>query len=136
MKPMVLNGGSPLVQLVVGKVRVNCIVDTGSPASVCLNQSKRKLIEKERLHKKIIQVDVDDDTVCSDVVNTTVVLAGKKMTMPILLTDRTDSVDGYIGLGLLRCFDMYISTQEIGFRYNGLPPADAFAKLHLPSGDC
>jgi len=140
MRRLVLNRGSPLVTVRVGGARLSCVLDTGAGLSVSVTREKLEaMMRHKKTMKRITQVGVDAEEVCSDLVVSTVALAGKRFRdVPVAVTDvRGDGVDGYIGLGLLRCFDLMITRSAIGLRFNGDFPIGeaAFAKA-TTEGEC
>ena len=65
------------------------------------------------------QHGVNGEKVCSEIVESDIEFCDKKMKVPIFMNDsKIESVDGYIGLGFLRAFDILISSHGIGFHKN------------------
>ena len=139
MKRLHLNGGSPIVSVRVGGIRLRCVLDTGATVCMSINRNaNRPYMSHKRTLKKITQLGINNEYVCSDVITTTVVMCNKKFVdVPIVVTDVTDDVDGYIGMGLLRCFDIMFTSSSMGMRYNGVSPVSKTTYLKsAQSGEC
>lgn len=134
------SGGSFVTTLVVGGERVQCTVDTGASSFLSLSSSAAARIRKcsQESPQRIRQVGVNGENVCSDVVLCDVEFCQTKFSeIPVFLNDYDlDDVDGYVGLSLLRAFDLLITTDELACRYNGAElRTDQFQNI-LTSGNC
>ena len=89
--------------------------------SGCLNLKKTHMskIKYTKLNKYITQVGVNNERVCSEIVESSVVLFRHKFTIPISFTETADTLDGYVGCGLLQCFDFMFSRRKLGSKFNG-----------------
>ena len=120
-----LSGGAFVVpfELENGQV-LNCTVDTGSPGPICVGAnaiSKLQTCVARNGRKSLQQNGVNGETICSEILETTLKFAGKSFNTIIFVNNLpTDSVDGYVGLAFLRAFDILITKDGIGFKRNGL----------------
>ena len=128
MFPFKLSGGAFVVDIKVENETFSCTVDTGAPGPLCLGANA---IDRLRCIKKVgslNQIGINGEKLCSQVVETNVTFAGKTWkNMLVFVNDsNVDHVDGYIGLGLLRAFDILISYDGIGFKESGLKTRDNY----------
>ncbi len=124
MHEVILSGGSYVVVIDIGDEKFRCTVDTGSPGPICLSASavaRLKKCKQGRERHVIRQSGVNGEEVCSEIVTATIKFCSNTFeNVPIFANDtNTDQVDGYIGLGVLRAFDILITSNGIGFCTNG-----------------
>jgi len=118
--PIALSGGEV----------VHCTMDTGAPGPICLGPSAiGKLSKCQRSMKKVIQVGVNGERICSDILFTSGSVGGIRFdTMGVFANDMdTDGVDGYVGLAVLRALDILILPNSIALRPSGLKPNTQFS---------
>ena len=125
-QPLQLSGGSLVVSVEVAGQTMNCTVDTGASGPICLGKDAADRINtctfpKER--RRLGQSGVNGEHICSELVSASVKFCGKTFEdAAILVNDMSvQQVDGYIGLGFLRAFDMLISSKGIAFAYTKIP---------------
>ena len=127
-------GGAFVVPMRVGHGSrvLNVVIDTGAsaPLSVCV-----PVPEATPTHRTVHQVGVNGERVCSEVMVADVTLGSVVLPQVDVLVNShpVEGADGYVGMGLLRCFDIYLDQQSIGFRLSGLPPARV---THAAAGSC
>ena len=131
-------GGAFVVGLRVGtQTTIRVIVDTGAAAALSLAPSGLKKV-KESLSskaKKAFQTGVNGERVCSEVYNASIQLGSWHLESVEVFanTHEVHGCDGYMGIALLRCFDIWIQPNKIGFRLNGLAPRES---LLTTAGTC
>ena len=122
MHPMILSGGSFVVDIDVGGESMRCTVDTGAPGPICISSKAAKRIKKHcrRERYTLRQSGVNGEHICSEIVRTDIVFSGTKVPAAVVFVNDSDIdlVDGYVGLGVLRAFDMLLTHNGIGFRRN------------------
>lgn len=121
MYPITFHGGAFVVELKVDDEKFICTVDTGAPGPICLGYDASNRLKKCSVKERKIlkQHGVNGEKVCSEIVESDVEFCDKKMKVPIFMNDsKIESVDGYIGLGFLRAFNILISSHGIGFHKN------------------
>lgn len=118
-----LVGGAFLVPVTVGGMTIKVVVDTGASAPLSLSPSARGAIDASPSERSIRQVGVNGESVCSDVVLSDVEFGGLRLekTEVMINSQDVEGADGYMGLCILRMFDILITSHTIGFRPNGLP---------------
>ena len=120
----VFSGGAYVVPIVIGSGDIiRCTVDTGSPGSICIGANAASRLQQCQAtdRKSLQQNGVNGEVVCSELIEASVGFADRRYKVPILINSMpTDQVDGYIGMGFLRAFDILMTTTEIGFRLNGI----------------
>lgn len=126
MQPVAMSGGSFVVQLTLGGEPFRCTVDTGAPGPVCLSSgASARLRSCQRNHndtRVLRQAGVNGEQVCSELITTSMNFCGRAFeNVPVFVNNsETEQVDGYIGMGVLRAFDILISPTGIGFAQNTL----------------
>jgi hypothetical protein len=132
MHPIDMSGGAFVVPIRLGGVVFRVTVDTGAPGPVSLGRSagarmKSCMREKKALH----QEGVNGERVCSEITRTDMSFAGNMVNdVPVFVNDtEVEGVDGYVGMGVLRAFNILILPDGIGFAPNGNPirSADTYA---------
>lgn len=122
-----LVGGAFRIPVTINGLQLIMFVDTGAAASVSLGRAAALRVTGGRCEdgpRRVTQVGVHSEEVCSDVVRTTVTLAGTEMQVDTLLNaQEVEDADGYLGLGYLRCFDMLFTYDALSLRSNGLSPS-------------
>lgn len=134
MQPMRLSGGSFVINIEVGGTSVACTVDTGAPGPICIGASvAKKIMRCSRERHTLRQSGVNGEQVCSEIIRTQVKMCDTVFDDAVVFVNdtNTDHVDGYVGLGVLRAFDMLFTNDGIGFAPNGLPirPFDAYKSV-------
>tara|TARA_B100001741_G_scaffold313582_1_gene320454 strand:+ start:6927 stop:8087 length:1161 start_codon:yes stop_codon:yes gene_type:complete len=119
------SGGSFVVDLFINNNALSFTVDTGSPTGICVGQNaahKVKTCNINGTQKSVRQGGINGEVVCSDIVESEVTFCGSKYIVPIFINNMaTDFVDGYIGIGFLRGFDILMTHETIGFAKNNVP---------------
>ena len=118
-----LVGGAFSVDFVVGGARMNLVIDTGASTTVSLSStSLHKLQTCARASKSVVQVGVNGERVCSNIVATRVRLGRIDMGSVEVLANTTpvQGSDGYVGMGVLRSLDMWFEHGYMGVRRSGL----------------
>lgn len=133
------SGGSFVATLTVGGAQMRCTVDTGASTYISLSSSAAARVRDCSRDKarRVMQVGVNGEQVCSDVVLSEVELCGERFQLPVLLNNLDlQDVDGYCGLALLRAFDMLLTPAELALRRNGHEiDTDAFERI-VSDGAC
>lgn len=119
------SGGSFVVELIINNNTLFFTVDTGSPTGICVGQNAAHKVKECNINgaqKSVRQSGINGEVVCSDIVESEVIFCGSSYTVPIFLNNMsTDFVDGYIGIGFLRGFDILMTNEIIGFSKNSIP---------------
>lgn len=122
--PARFSGGAFVVELEVGGHPCRCTVDTGSPGPISLDHAAAKHLARcERANASLQQAGVNGEDICSEVVATDVRFVGRTFArVPVFVNSHhVDHVDGYVGLGFLRAFNLLLTPDAIGFIPNGQP---------------
>ena len=121
-----LVGSAFVIRVTVGGAEMDVLVDTGASAPLSLGSSAARKIKvcHRSGERRATQRGVHGEEVCSDIISTEVRLGRWTLPSVDVLVNSTEvgDVDGYLGLGVLRAFDIYISHGEIGFRRNANLP--------------
>ncbi len=127
--PFKLSGGAFVVDINVGGEIFSCTVDTGAPGPVCLGSNAINRLNCLKKVGSLQQIGINGEKLCSQVIETSVSFANQNWNkMLVFVNDsKVDNVDGYIGLGLLRAFDILISYEGIGFKKSGLETRNAYS---------
>ena len=117
-----LVAGAPCVRAVVGGVELQLVVDTGASAALAVNPDVK--FDGKNMHERVDQLGVNGERVCSAIFQTRVQLANHTFEAVEVFQNQLGlaHAQGYVGLGLLRCFDLLINVDSVGFRFNGLAP--------------
>lgn len=137
--PLLLVGGAPIIRLRVGNQHFDCTLDTGAPGPVCLSAAAaRKIGRCEHMKHTLSQVGVHGERVCSSIIVADVMCGGHAWpALPVFVNEGTvEHTDGYVGMGLLRAFDVLITPRAIGIRLSGLHPRKLHEYDHLSRGAC
>lgn len=121
--PLELSGGAFVVRLRVGGRDVRCTVDTGSASTISLaKRAAQQLNCASNTGNVLRQQGVNGERVCSQIVSATVQFCSHTFhDVPVLANDHPlERVDGYIGLGFLRAFNILITDGKLGFQKNGM----------------
>lgn len=132
MHPLRLSGGAFVVPIDVGGATFQVTVDTGAPGPVSLGkEASKRLRTCVREGKALHQEGVNGERVCSEIIQTDMNFCGHAVgDVPVFVNDTSvEGVDGYVGMGVLRAFDMLVLAEGIGFAPNGLAlrSADTYA---------
>jgi len=136
--PIRLAGGSIVIDIVVGGTRFALTMDTGAPGPVSLGRRAKGRFACKTADRSVQQLGVNNERICSSVMIADVTFADRSFgEVPVLLNDHdVHGVDGYVGLGILRCFDILIQRDRIGFAPSGLSPRRASEFGASGSGNC
>jgi hypothetical protein len=130
-----LVGGAFLIPIEVSGVVMNVVVDTGASTTLSLAPSSASRLRARggcRLrNRKVFQTGVNGENICSDVVSLDVTVGGTALPAVDVLVNsqEVEGADGYVGIGILRAFDLYLSREAIGVRPSGLSPSTLTAPL-------
>jgi hypothetical protein len=119
--PLDMVGGSFVVPLAIEGVSYRFTLDTGAPGPICIShKSLHSIPDAQRI---ILQKGVNGERVCSRIVELDVRFLDQEFSKQTILVNDvdTDGVDGYIGLGFLRGFDILIDVDGLRMRRNRLP---------------
>ena len=84
------------------------------------------------------QSGVNGEKYAQEIIETNVEFANRMFKVPIFANNTvTDNVDGYVGMGFLRAFDILFTNANIGFKYNNndMRNIDFYTRL-ASSGSC
>lgn len=124
MLPVRQSGGAFVVPVTLGGEMFNVTVDTGAPGPVSLGVDAAARLRKcVHQGKAVRQFGVNGENVCSDIIQTTLDFCGHRADdVPVFAnSSRVEGTDGYMGMGVLRAFNIFIASDGIGFQVNGLP---------------
>lgn len=115
-----LSGGAFVARVSVGGTSFRLTVDTGSALTISLGTDAAKSLlscdARDPMH--VQQQGVNGERVCSSVVWSRADVAGRSLDTPVFLNDHgIEQVDGYIGLGILECFDVLVTRGEMRLRF-------------------
>lgn len=133
-----LSGGSPLVRIRIGSEDLWCTLDTGAPGPVCLGRSSLDRVASRctPTGRTTRQVGTNNETVCSSVLSADVTVHGVPLRGIAILANDADvaNADGYVGLGVLRGFDVLLTHSKLGLRRNALRvrSADEYGEVGPP----
>lgn len=135
-------GGAMAVQFEVGGANLSLVVDTGAAVSVSVASSSVHLLTTCSPHSsntamRTTQTGVNGERVCSDAMVARVRVGEIDLGEVEVFANSTEveGADGYVGIALLRCLDMWIAPGLIGFRRNELRPTTSSLST-LSSGSC
>lgn len=125
--PARMVGGAFSIAMDVGGTPLQLVVDTGAGAALSLGKSAlSKLARSEPTARRAHQVGVHGEVVCSDVLLAEVRCGPWSPDGPVEIfandTELQGDADGYVGMGLLRCLDLWLEPNAFGFRPSGLAP--------------
>ena len=114
-----LSGGVFLIPVNIGGVVAKCVLDTGSEMCVTLSPHVGHAIRCTGAWKSISQSGIQEQRACSAVVEAAVEVAGSVFEPCLVGINTIEShVDGFVGMGLLRCFDLLITRNDVWLRRN------------------
>ena len=123
----------------MGDAAFRFVVDTGASSTLsCSKLIASKIRACTRAHKVVTQVGVHKERICSDMVLADVRIGGLEPLpqVPILINDaEVEGSDGYVGIAVLKYFDIWIEPHRIGFRRNE-KPVDTAAMARGARGEC
>lgn len=115
--------------------QVKLLIDTGGGFAVLLNPSALDGGGAGNVLAStpysVEHVSVHGDSMCGKVGTSSVRIAGSTLqSVPVVVNTGKAGVsnaDGLIGMGLLRCMDIYLGKRHVGLRLNGQKPISAHA---------
>lgn len=123
MFPLRLSGGAFVVPIELGGVTFHITVDTGAPGPVSIGKDAGKRLKRCMRERRALHQDgVNGERVCSEIITTQMNFCGHEVDdAPVFVNDASiEGVDGYVGMGVLRAFDILVLEDAIGFAHNGL----------------
>ena len=123
MQPYDVSGGAFVIVINLGGIDFRVTVDTGASGPVSLGKEAAKKITACRLmNMSLTQRGVNGESVCSDIITADMKFCGRVFPdVPVFLnSSAVEDVDGYIGMGVLRAFNIFIAPTGIGFCANAL----------------
>ena len=131
-------GGAFLVPMTVGGSSLQIVIDTGAAAALSLSASaleKLEVCDKPVRESKALQVGVNGEEVCSDLLLSNVKVGRIDLGQVHVFANSVDvqGADGYAGMGLLRALDLWLEPGRIGFRTSGLKTR---APISISDGNC
>lgn len=118
-------GGAFCIRVEVGGAPMDLVIDTGASTTVSISSTsvqKLRLCTREMAPKSVVQVGVNGERVCSDIVSATVRMGRIHLEDVDILANSmpVQGSDGYIGMGVLRSLDMWFEHGRFGCRRSGL----------------
>lgn len=118
-------GGAFVVPVEVAGRTLSIVVDTGASAPLSLAPRAIDKLRKDRVRctsEHVRQTGVNGERVCSDVFRARVRVGPHDVGELSILANSHDvqGADGYMGMGILRAFDLWLEREWIGFRPSGL----------------
>ena len=136
-----MHGGAFVIPLVIGDQTFRCTMDTGSPGPVNLGFDAAQRLQSCTANPRgvLFQRGVLGETVCSHLIEADTTIANFTFqSSPVYVNDAaTPGVDGYVGMGLLRAFDILLDQDGVYIRRSHLTPTpkETYANK-LRSGKC
>lgn len=126
-QPLDLSGGAFVVTLTVGGVKLRCTVDTGAPAPLSLGKDVLDRISactRPSPSRTLRQTGVNNEQICSELFLVRVEFCGEVFEDCVAFANSmpVEQVDGYVGMGFLRAFNMLITREGISFARSRLAP--------------
>ena len=126
--PLRFVGGAPVVDVAVGTETFACTMDTGSPGPVSLGASHaaraRAVSDEVAASQATSQVGVNGEVVESEIRGAHLTVCGvvpaDSAGTIFLNSSEVDHSDGYVGMGVLRAFDILLLPGWIAMRPSGL----------------
>ena len=134
MTPIRLSGGAIVIPLLFENQVFNCTMDTGACGPICLSSAALPRLNKyRRTGTSVQQYGINGEKITSSVLSADVSFLGAEIKdVAVFANDSpVDHVDGYVGLGFLRAFDIVITDSFVAFRASGLHPTKAVAYATL-----
>jgi hypothetical protein len=128
--PAVLVGGAFAIPMTVGGAALQIVVDTGAAAPLSLGSDAIARVKLCALTgRRATQSGVHGERVCSDILRAAVRIGDEPVdgldlgqVEVFAMEQPVAGADGYVGIGLLRAFDIWLQPDAIGFRPSGLSP--------------
>jgi len=114
-------GGAIVIPVEIGGRVMRIIIDTGASVTLAVSKSIEQIIVcSYTTETRVMQQGIHGESVCSNVVQCDLQLGRHKMpNVDVLINSHEiNDSDGYMGMGILRMFDIYISHEHIAFRRN------------------
>lgn len=126
-RKLTLAGGAVVVQMTVGGASVTATMDTGAPGAISLGRQVLHKLKCNDESRVVRQVGVNAETICSSIVSADVEFYGHSLKDVAVFVNDTpvDAVDGYVGMGFLRAFDILLQKNSVSFSPSGLLPRKA-----------
>ena len=137
MQPHRMSGGAFVVRVRLSGIDVELTVDTGAPGGISVSQDVA-IKECKRIRRKVEQVGVNGERMCSELIAVDVDFSDWHFgSMPVLINDSpTEDTDGFVGMGFLRGFDIFVAHDGIGFVRNNLEPRTIAEYSNISQGEC
>lgn len=120
-------GGAYSVVFEIGGGQFDMVIDTGAATTISLSSDAVKKMKTcahdRRAPRSVVQLGVNGERVCSDVLSASVRLGRIDFGVVDVLanTSPVQGSDGYVGMGLLRSLDLWFDNTRLGTRRSGLP---------------
>jgi hypothetical protein len=121
-----LVGGAFSIPVGVSGVQMQCILDTGSGATLSVSKSAAAKLKGRCMHVseaggKVEQEGVNGERVCSDLVFADVSVGTHSLRNVHVLLNSHDvqGADAYMGMGIMKAFDWWFSPSRVGVCASG-----------------
>ena len=138
MQPTKIRSGAFVITVLLNNTPFDVVLDTGSSGTFSIGSNHVSRLQTcVREHRTVRQNGVSGN-VCADIVRCDLAMNGIDFgEVSVFLNDGEFNIaHGYVGLGVLRGFDILISDTEIGLRRNELPLRDSSSYATPASGSC
>ena len=119
------SGGAFAAMVTVGGVPIRCTVDTGASITISVSKSKKENMKCKSLNKTLRQTGINGENICSDIYEADVHFCNSTLPGSIVFvnSNEVEDTDGYIGIGLLKCFNMLIHEDSLFCKRNRQTPS-------------
>lgn len=132
-------GGAFAIPVDVGGARLVVVVDTGAATTISISSKavdRLRTCETAASVRRVTQVGVNGERVCSNIVRAPVTIGGHSLGVLDIManTSAVQGADGYMGMGVLRAFDLWLEHNRLGTRPSGLEARQTVT--HTTAGAC
>jgi len=120
--PCAIAGGAYIVVVAAGGGEFRCVLDTGSESCLTIgSKAAARMSACVSTGRTTSSSGVGGRATCNRIVSANVRLAGRTLAAcPVSVSSFDDSsVDGFVGMGVLRCFDWLLTARAVFARSNG-----------------
>ena len=121
------SGGSYVGNINIAGATVRCTIDTGASITVSVSKSMlRKMKGYHTTGKSIQQMGINGEIICSDIILADITFCKRKLSDVVVFvnSNEVEDTDGYIGIGLLKAFNLLMTPESLFCHYNGSRVAD------------